>query len=62
MAINRDSGTRKLITLPHDLLREVDDYRFANRINTESETLRQLVRLGLDAAKGSKVTKSTKRK
>lgn len=49
MAVDTEQNTRKLVTLPHDLVRAVEDYRFANRIKTESEALRLLIRAGLDA-------------
>lgn len=49
MAVNTETTVRKLVSLPRELLREVEDYRFAERIGTESEAIRRLIRLGLDA-------------
>ena len=49
MAVNPDTMTRKLVSLPHTLLREIDDYRFANRVKTESEAIRRLIEAGLKA-------------
>ncbi len=43
----RQPKTRKMITLPQELARRVDDYRFENRFRTESEALTKLVESGL---------------
>lgn len=40
-----------MVTLPQDLWELVTDYRFDNRINTESEAIRRLIELGLERAK-----------
>ncbi len=49
-------ATRKPVSLPPELAKAVDDYRFANRFKTESDAIRELIELGLKAAKtkGSK--------
>jgi metal-responsive CopG/Arc/MetJ family transcriptional regulator len=49
MVVNPDRMTRKLVSLPHELLAAIEDYRFENRIKTESEAIRQLIELGLKA-------------
>lgn len=49
MAINPETTIRKLVSLPRDLVREIEDFRFAERIGTESEAIRRLIRVGLDA-------------
>jgi metal-responsive CopG/Arc/MetJ family transcriptional regulator len=49
MAVNPDKLIRKLVSLPHELLAAIDEYRFSNRIKTESETIRRLIELGLNA-------------
>jgi Arc/MetJ-type ribon-helix-helix transcriptional regulator len=46
-------ATRKPVSLPPELSEAVDDYRFANRFRTESEAIRHLIELGLEAAKRS---------
>jgi metal-responsive CopG/Arc/MetJ family transcriptional regulator len=51
MAVNPETTVRKLVSLPREMLREIEDYRFAKRIKTESETMRLLLRAGLDANK-----------
>jgi metal-responsive CopG/Arc/MetJ family transcriptional regulator len=42
---------RKSVSLPSDLWKQVEDYRFAHRLKTESEAIRRLIELGLEAAK-----------
>jgi hypothetical protein len=49
MPENPETTVRKLVSLPRDLVREVEDFRFEHRIKTESETIRVLIRRGLDA-------------
>ncbi|MCH8683877.1 hypothetical protein [Pedomonas mirosovicensis] len=51
MAINRETTTRKLVSLSHEKVREIEGYRFENRIKTESEAIRRLIDLGLEASK-----------
>lgn len=38
---------RKSVSLPADLWKKVEDYRFNNRVPTESEAIRRLIELGL---------------
>ena len=40
--------TKKLINLNPSMVERVSDFRFTNRINTESEALRLLLEIGLD--------------
>ncbi len=49
MAVNPDTTVRKLVSIPRDLLREIEDFTFAVRAKTESEAIRMLLRAGLDA-------------
>jgi len=46
-----DRAPRRHILLPDDLFPEIDEYRYANRIETRTEAIRRLIRAGLDAAK-----------
>lgn len=48
MSVNPATTTRKLVSLPHATLRAVEDYRFSQRIRTESEAIRRLIDRGLD--------------
>jgi hypothetical protein len=40
---------RAMVSLPADLAKAVDDYRFENRITTEAEAIRRLIEAGLSA-------------
>ena len=42
---------RIVITLPPALLQSIQDYRFGNRINSQSAAVRRLIELGLEAEK-----------
>lgn len=47
-----DEKDPRIITpMPQVLVEAIDDYRFANRCASRSETIRRLIELGLDAAK-----------
>jgi len=54
MLVNPDRMTRKLISIPNEMLRAIDDFRFQRRIRTESEAIRQLLERGLGKAKRSR--------
>ncbi len=45
------SPSRKSVSLPAALWKQIEDYRFEERIQTESEAIRRLIELGLQAAK-----------
>jgi hypothetical protein len=47
--VNPAAMVRKLISLPHALIAAVEDFRFKNRIKTESEAIRRLIEAGLTA-------------
>lgn len=51
MAVNRDTTVRKLVSLPRAMVEAIEDFRFAQRIKTESEAIRRLIELGLEASK-----------
>lgn len=51
MPVNPETTVRKLISLPKALAASIDDFRFRERIKTESETIRRLIELGLETAK-----------
>jgi len=36
-----------ILVMENDLLKRIDDFRFENRINTRSETIRLLIEAGL---------------
>ena len=39
--------TRVIIPMPDELLNRIEDYRFANRIPSRAETVRQLLEIAL---------------
>ncbi|MBX6745234.1 MAG: hypothetical protein IRY87_24630 [Acetobacteraceae bacterium] len=51
MAVNPETTVRKLVSLSRPLVQAIEDFRFQNRIKTESEAIRRLIELGLQAAK-----------
>lgn len=51
MAVNPETTIRKLVSFPRELAAEIDEFRFANRIKTESGAIRKLVELGLSITK-----------
>jgi metal-responsive CopG/Arc/MetJ family transcriptional regulator len=51
MAVNPKTTTRKLVSLPHAMVRAVEDFRFQRRIKTESEAIRRLIELGLNSVR-----------
>lgn len=53
MARPKTMAGRKIVSLPPDLEKAVDDFRFENRFGTESEAIRRLIELGLEAARST---------
>lgn len=45
-----DKDPRVITPIPQSLLTAIDDFRFNNRLASRSETIRQLIALGLEAA------------
>jgi hypothetical protein len=50
--------TRKIVSLPAELAQAIEDYRFANRLKTEAEALRQLLELGVRATAVKRIKRS----
>ena len=48
--MNSSLPIKNLIALPQPLARDIADFRFTNRINTESAAMRALLRAGLKAS------------
>ena len=57
MAENDDSPVRKTVSLPAGVWRQIEDFRFENRIKRETEAIRRLIELGLIAANGGSGSK-----
>jgi len=51
MAIDPSKMTRKLVSLPHEMVEAISEYRFAEKIGTESEAIRRLIQKGLEDGK-----------
>jgi len=49
LSINENVNTQVLLTIPIELLKEVEDYQFKNRIPNRTESIRELIRKGLRA-------------
>lgn len=47
----QDPDPRIIIPMPKKLVAQIDDYRWANRIPSRAEAIRQLVRKGLRSPK-----------
>jgi hypothetical protein len=47
MAKPKTMATRKLVSFPAPLAKAIEDFRYANRIPSDSEAIRQLVEAGL---------------
>ena len=58
MAVNSENTVRKLVSLSRAQVQSVQDYRFDERIQTESEAIRRLIDLGLKAAHKGAPTKA----
>jgi metal-responsive CopG/Arc/MetJ family transcriptional regulator len=43
-----------MLTLDENLLEDIDDYRYKNRIPSRSEAIRQLIKKSLSKKKGNK--------
>ena len=51
MAKPKTMATRKLVSFPAPLAQAIEDFRYTNRIPSDSEAIRQLVEVGLGKAK-----------
>jgi Arc/MetJ-type ribon-helix-helix transcriptional regulator len=56
MSVNPNFFVRKLVSLPHALVEEIQEYRFRNRFNAVSETIRHLIERGLKRSEASQDT------
>ncbi|MQX38602.1 ribbon-helix-helix domain-containing protein [Roseospira navarrensis] len=50
MARPKTMQTRKIISVPAEMAEAIDEYRFGHKFRTESEAIRRLIELGLEAA------------
>jgi metal-responsive CopG/Arc/MetJ family transcriptional regulator len=49
MAVNKDKNTQILVTFPNDLVEEIERYWHENKIKNRNETIRELVKRGLES-------------
>lgn len=49
MAVNPETTVRKLVSIPREMEKRIQDYRFENRLKSEAEAIRQLIEKGLRA-------------
>jgi len=49
MAIDKDKNTKVLVTMPHDLLGEIEKYWHDHKLKNKSETIRELIKKGLES-------------
>ena len=47
MAVNSETTARKLVSMPHETVRAIQNFRFANRMASESQAIRRLINIGL---------------
>jgi metal-responsive CopG/Arc/MetJ family transcriptional regulator len=47
----KDPDPRIIVPMPRRLIAQIDDYRWANRIPSRAEAIRQLVKQGLQTPK-----------
>ena len=47
MAIDKNKNTQVLVTLPNELLKQIEDYWHANKLKNRTEAIRKLIKIGL---------------
>ncbi|BDH62133.1 hypothetical protein MTP04_22630 [Lysinibacillus sp. PLM2] len=47
--INKDKNTQVLLTLPHEMLEQIENFQFENRIKNRTEAIRILIEKGLES-------------
>ena len=49
--IDKDKNTQVLVTLPHRLLADIENYWYEKRLKSRSEAIRELIVQGLEKAR-----------
>jgi len=57
MPDEKDSTIRKTITLPTRLWRQIEDFQFDARVKRDTDAVRQLIEIGLQAHERAKAKK-----
>ena len=47
MSVDKELNSQVLLTLPKELLKEIENYQFENRIKNRSQAIRELIEKGL---------------
>lgn len=48
MAIDKEKHTQILVTFPKEMLKDIEDFQFKNRVKNRNEAIRQLIEKGLE--------------
>lgn len=48
MVVDKKKNTQVLVTIPHDLLEEIETYWHEKRLQNRNETIRELIKKGLN--------------
>jgi metal-responsive CopG/Arc/MetJ family transcriptional regulator len=48
MAVDKNKNTQILVTFPNELVKQIEDYWFKNKLKNRNEAIRELVRIGLE--------------
>lgn len=49
MAVNKDENTQILVTFPNEMVEQIKEYWHTNQLKNRSETIRELIRKGLES-------------
>lgn len=49
MAVNKKENTQILVTFPNEMVEQIEKYWHDNHLKNRSETIRELVRKGLES-------------
>lgn len=54
MAVDKNKNKQVLVTIPNEMLEEIEDFRFAKKYNNRNEAIRALIQSGIDTEKQNK--------
>lgn len=46
--INKEKNTQVLVTISREMLEQIENYQFENRVKNRTETIRLLIKKGLE--------------
>lgn len=47
MAVDKSKNTQVLVTFPNDMIEQIENYWFKNKLKNRNEAIRELVQVGL---------------